>query len=61
MKLIKYFAGSLIISLGILIVMAIFTRAIGVTVPEEYSRYFIVVWVLLALLILPWARKIIRV
>lgn len=61
MKLLKYFSGSLIISLGLLIVLAIIVRAIGISLPPEISRYFLLAWVLLAIIIMPFTSKIIRV
>jgi len=61
MKLIKYFFGSLIISFGILMVIAIIVRSFGIDVPHEISRYLLLIWVSLAILILPFAYKIIKV
>lgn len=60
-KLLKYFVGSLIISFGFLMVLAIIMRGIGIQVPDEVSRYSLLIWGSLAVLILPWAKNIIRV
>ncbi len=38
-KLLKYFAGSLIISFGVLIVISLIVRAIGIALPSEIARY----------------------
>ena len=61
MKLVKYFVGSLIISFGVLMVLAIMARGIGVDIPDELASYAILVWLALAVLILPWAKNIVRV
>ncbi len=61
MKLLKYFAGSLILSFGVLMVLAIVIRAIGVNLPSEFARYLPIVWFLLAVLIFPLAKKVVRV
>ena len=60
-KFLKYCVGSLIISFGVLLVIAIIMRGIGIQIPDEVSRYSLLIWVSLAVLILPWAKKIIRV
>lgn len=61
MQLLKYFIGSLIISFGILMVLAIIARGIGIEIPNELAHYAALIWVALAALILPWAKSIIRV
>jgi len=61
MKLIKYFIGSLIISFGILLVIAVMVRAAEVQVPESISDKFLLIWFGLALVITPFAKNIIRV
>ena len=60
-KFLKYCIGSLIISFGVLMVLAIVMRGIGIQIPDEFARYSLLIWVSLAVLILPWAKKIIRV
>ena len=61
MKLLKYFTGSLIISFGILMVLAIMARGIGFEIPDELAHYAVLIWFGLAALILPWAKTLIRV
>ncbi|MBN48818.1 MAG: hypothetical protein CMN85_04700 [Spongiibacteraceae bacterium] len=61
MKLLKYFAGSLIISLGIMMVLAILVRSLQIELPTDTARYFLLIWVSLAIVISPFAKKIIRV
>jgi hypothetical protein len=61
MKILKYFAGSLIISFGLLLFLSILIRATGIGLPNEVSRYLLLIWVALAVFILPFAKKIIRV
>ncbi|GJM08374.1 MAG: hypothetical protein DHS20C11_06500 [Lysobacteraceae bacterium] len=61
MKLLKYFAGSLIISFGILMVIVFIAVSFGVDAPQEILRYLLLTWVLLAICIMPFAKKIIRV
>ncbi len=61
MKLLKYFSGSLIISFGILLVIAILLMAIQVELPEYAARYLLIIWVSLAIVISPFTKKIIRV
>lgn len=61
MKLLKYFSGSLIISFGILMVIAMLVRSIGIDLPDGISRYLLLIWVSLAILLIPFAKKIIRV
>ncbi len=61
MKLLKYFAGSLIISFGLLIVLLLIVRAVGIEMPHEFSRYMLLIWASLAVILLPLAKKIVRV
>jgi len=61
MKLIKYFLGSLIISFGILIVLLIVSRSVGITMPDDILYYLLLAWVSLSVLIFPFAKKIVRV
>lgn len=60
MKLLKYFAGSLIISFGIMFVVSILVRAFQIELPDNAARYGLAAWILLAIMILPFAKKIIR-
>ena len=61
MRILKYFVGSLIISFGILLILLIIVRAVSGGVPVEIANYLLLVWVALAIVILPFAKKIIRV
>ncbi len=61
MKLLKYFAGSLIISFGVLIVIALIVRAIGIALPSEIARYLPVIWISLAIFLFPLSKRIVRV
>ena len=61
MKLLKYFIGSLIMSFGVLIVAAVLLMALQIQLTEGLTRYFLLLWVLLAIVILPFAKNIIRI
>lgn len=61
MKLLKYIAGSLIISFGILIVLSIVLRAAGIELPNELSGNFFLMWIALGIVSLPFSKKIVRV
>ena len=60
MKLLKYFAGSLIISFGILLVIAILLAGLRIEPPEDMADYLLFIWISLAIVISPFAKKIIR-
>ena len=61
MKVLKYIAGSLIISFGAMFVLLILATASGLKTPNFITNYFFILWIVLAILILPFAKKIIRV
>lgn len=61
MKLLKYFAGCLIISFGLLMLIVFAAGAFGVDATNEILRYLLLAWVLLAICIMPFAKRIIRV
>ena len=61
MKLLKYFIGSLIISFGILLVLAVMLRAAEIQVPDVIGDYLLIVWIGSAIVIMPFAKNIIRV
>jgi len=61
MKFIKYIAGSLIISFGILLVVVILLRSLQLEAPKDITFYLGLAWVLLAIVIYPLAKKIIRI
>ena len=60
MKLLKYFVGSLIISFAILLVVAMVMVSIQVALPEAVSRYLLWIWLGMAVVLLPLAKKIVR-
>ncbi len=60
MKFVKYFVGSLIISGGIVLLLAIFTRGMQLTVPGYIADHLLFIWIGLAVVISPFAPKIIR-
>lgn len=61
MKLLKYYIGSLIISFGILMLLAIIMRAIGLSLPKEVEQYLLFIWLGLAVILMPLAKKLVRV
>lgn len=61
MKFVKTYIGCLIISFGILLVVAAILMAAGIKLPEVVAGYLLETWLLMALIIYPLARKIIRV
>lgn len=61
MKLLKYYLGSLIISLGLIGVIAIVVASFQVQIPSSVAKYFVLVWLGLAVVLLPFAKKIMRV
>ena len=56
----KYIAGSLTISFGILFVAIAVLMSIGVKAPEGIMGYLGLAWILLAIVTYPLARKIVR-
>ncbi|MBT8142006.1 MAG: hypothetical protein HKN88_03455 [Gammaproteobacteria bacterium] len=61
MKYLKYFAGSLIISFGILLVVAVVVAAGEIKMPDNTGDYLLYIWIGIAIVIMPFAKKIIRV
>ena len=61
MKYIKYTAGSLIISFGIILVVLILLNALHIEPPEDIARYLGIAWILLAIATYPLAKRIVRV
>ncbi len=61
MKFLKYMAGSLIISFGILLVMIILLRSLQLEAPDGVGLYLGITWIVLAVLTYPLAKKIMRV
>jgi len=58
---IKKYIGCLIISFGILLLIGSVLMAAGIKLPEGVAGYMLEAWLVLALLIYPFARKFIRV
>lgn len=56
----KYIMGSLIISFGILFILTILLIATGIQMPKSVTEYAIWAWPVLAIIIYPFSRKIIR-
>ena len=61
MKYIKYTAGSLIISFGIILVVLILLNALHIEPPEDIATYLGIAWILLAIATYPLAKRIVRV
>lgn len=61
MKILKYFAGSLIISSGIVLLVAIMMRAADAKAPAILTDNLLLTWIALAIVIMPFAKNIIRV
>ena len=61
MKILKYMAGSLIISFGILLVIIILLRSLQLEAPDGVAIYLGITWIVLAVLTYPLAKKIMRV
>jgi hypothetical protein len=61
MKFLKYMAGSLIISFGILFVLIILLRSLQIQAPNDIFTYLGLAWVGLAIILYPVAKKFIRV
>ncbi|MEM8843823.1 MAG: hypothetical protein AAGB35_02160 [Pseudomonadota bacterium] len=61
MKILKYFAGSLIMSFGLIVVCLLLVRAIGIGLPGDFASYLLIIWLLLAIFMFPLAKKIVRV
>ncbi|MBA53920.1 MAG: hypothetical protein CMK89_05640 [Pseudomonadales bacterium] len=60
MKILKYFVGSLIISFAILLLVAMVMISIQVPLPEAVSRYLLLIWLVLAVVLFPLAKRIVR-
>ncbi len=60
MKFLKYMTGSLIISFGILLVLVVLLRSLQLEAPEDIMMYLGLAWIGLAIVIYPFAKKIIR-
>ena len=56
----KYVFGSLIISFGIIFLIVALLNAIQVKAPENIMEYLGLAWFLLAIVMYPLAKKIVR-
>lgn len=56
----KYIFGSLIISFGVLLVLVIVLNAMQIKAPEDVMTYLGIAWAVLAVVMYPLARKIVR-
>ena len=61
MKHIKYIAGSLIISFGIILVILLLLSSLHVKAPDDIATYLGVAWILLAVVVYPLAKRLVRV
>lgn len=61
MRFIKTYIGSLIISVGLILVVGMAVGAMGLEFPRLISDHLLETWLLVALVLYPLARKIIRV
>jgi len=56
----KYIIGSLIISFGILLLLVIVMIGMSLKAPDNSMKYFAIAWAVLAVLVYPFSKKIIR-
>jgi len=56
----KYIIGSLIISFGILIVAIIVLNSMQIKAPENSMSYIGLAWLVIAVVVYPFSKKIIR-
>ena len=56
----KYVAGSLIISFGIIFVMIVILMALQVKAPENVMKYLGGAWLFLAIVTYPLAKRLVR-
>ncbi len=56
----KYIFGSLIISFGILFVAVVLLVSLNLPLTENVVKYLGLGWIILAIIILPFAKKVIR-
>lgn len=61
MKYAKTYIGSLIISFGIFLVIGSILMASGTKLPEVAADYLLEAWLLMGLIMYPFAKKIVRV
>lgn len=56
----KNIIGSFIISFGILLVLVFFLGALKIKAPDDIMTYLGIAWVVLAIMVYPLARRIVR-
>ena len=56
----KYIAGSLILSFGVILVIVVMVAATEMKTPEKFMEYLGMAWLVLAIVMYPLARKIMR-
>ena len=56
----KYIVGSLIISFGVVLIIVLMLSALQMKTPDKIMEYLGVAWLVLAIVMYPLARKIIR-
>ena len=56
----KYIIGSLIISFSIILIIIVMVAATEMKTPDKFMEYLGMVWLVLAIVMYPLARKIIR-
>jgi len=56
----KYIIGSLIISFGVLLLVVIVMIGMSLKAPDGSMKYFAIAWAVLAVLVYPLAKRIIR-
>ena len=61
MRFLKTYIGSLIISVGVLFVIGIVFRAAGLKLPEIVTSHLLETWLVTAIIVYPFARKVVRV
>jgi len=61
MKFVKRMVGSFIISFGALLVVILMVRSLQIEAPDNVMLYLAGGWVLLAIVMYPLAKRIVRV
>jgi len=56
----KYIVGSLILSFGLLLIIVVMVAATEMNPPEKTMEYLGIAWLVLAIVMYPVARKIVR-
>ena len=56
----KYIAGSLIISFGLLFIGVVLSNAMGIKAGDDLFTYLGVAWLVLAAMVYPFSKNLIR-